>query len=118
MADSRSRAVTYDSPVSEGQRVRLGLEKAELADYPEDCGLGRGRLKQDGLLWASSLESLSFCVAGSDDSKKPGTNQYVLGQLLCWLHCRSGSTNNWSPVTSESAQTALGKPDYEGCLAG
>lgn len=97
--------------------VRLGLEKAELADYPKDCGLGRGRLKQDGSLWASSLESLSFCVAGSDDSKEPGMNQYVLGQLLWWLHCCAGSTNNWSPVTSESARTALGKPDQEGCLA-
>lgn len=97
--------------------VRLGLEKAELADHPKDCGLGCGRLKQDGSLWVSSLESLSCCVAGSDDSKEPGTNQYVLGQLLRWLHCFCGSTNNWSPVTSESARTALGKPDQEGCLA-
>lgn len=39
------------------------------------------------------------------------------GQLFWWLHRCSGSTNNWSPVTSESAQTALGKPDHKGCLA-
>lgn len=50
-------------------------------------------------------------------ARKPRTNQYVLGQLLWWLHCLSASTNNWSPVTSESARTALGKPDREGCLA-
>lgn len=76
--------------------VRLGLERAELADYPENCGLGRGRLKQDGLPWVSSLESLSSCMAGSDGSKEPRTNQYVLGQLLWWLCCHSGSANNRS----------------------
>lgn len=88
------------------------MERAELADYPKDCGLGRGRLKQDGLPWVSSLES--FCVAGSDDSKEPRTNQYVLGQLLWWLSCHSGSANNWSPVTGESALAALGKLGQEG----
>lgn len=98
--------------------VRLGLKRAELADYSKDCGLGRGRHKQGGLLWASSLESLSPCVAGSDGSKEPRTNQYVLGQLLWWLGCHSGSANNWSPVTGESALTALGKLGQEAAWCG
>lgn len=98
--------------------VRLGLKRAELADYSKDCGLGRGRHKQGGLPWASSLESLSPCVAGSDGSKEPRTNQYVLGQLLWWLGCHSGSANNWSPVTGESALTALGKLGQEAAWCG
>lgn len=98
--------------------VRPGLKRAELADYSKDCGLGRGRQKQGGLPWASSLESLSPCVAGSDGSKEPRTNQYVLGQLLWWLGCHSSSANNWSPVTGESALTALGKPGQEAAWCG
>lgn len=73
-----------------------------------------GGWKQDRSPWAISLEPLSPCVTGSDITEEPGTNQYLLGQLLEWPGCHSSSANNWSPVTGESALTALGKQGWGG----
>lgn len=83
----------------------------------ETCGLGRGRFKQDRSPRAPSLEPLSSCVTGSDVTEEPSTNQYLRGQLLGWPSCHSSSANNGSPVTGESALTALGKQGWEGGVA-
>ena len=98
--------------------VRLGLGRTELADQQGGiCGLGRGRFKSDRSPWVTSLGPLSFSVTGSDISKERNMNRYTPGQLLGWLSCHSSSANNWSPVTSESAPTALGKQRWENGLA-